>query len=142
MVVASSSGRSQPMTRLRSRIGTEPSTLTEPSGCGRTPWTVDIVLVGDVADDFLEDVLERDQALHLAVLVDHQRDVRLALEEGVELVGEAGRVGHEPRLLGDRADIDLRRRRRPAVFIARRRSLAWTMPTMFSGSSSQIGTRV
>ena len=27
-------GRSQSMARLRSRIGTEPSTLTEPSGCG------------------------------------------------------------------------------------------------------------
>ena len=107
-VVASSSGRSQSMARLRSRIGTEPSTLTEPSGCGRTPCTGDVVLVGDVADDLLEDVLERHQSLHLAILVDDQRDVRLALEEGVELVGEAGRVGDEPRLGGDRADVDLR----------------------------------
>ena len=77
MVVASSSGRSQSMARLRSRIGTEPSTLTEPSGCGAHALDRDVVLVLDVADDLLEDVLERDEALHLAVLVDDEREVGL-----------------------------------------------------------------
>jgi hypothetical protein len=38
-VVASSSGKCQSMARLRSRIGTEPSTTTEPSGWARTPAT-------------------------------------------------------------------------------------------------------
>ena len=38
-VVASSSGRCQSIARLRSRIGTEPSTTTEPSGWARTPAT-------------------------------------------------------------------------------------------------------
>ena len=98
MVVASSSGRFQSMARLRSRIGTEPSTLTEPSGCGRTPGTGDVVLVGDVADDLLEDVLERHQPLDLAVFVDHQREMGLAPAERLELVGQRADVGHEPRL--------------------------------------------
>ena len=101
----------------------------------------DVVLVGDVADDLLEDVLERHQPLHLAILVDDQRDVRLALEEGVELVVEAGRIGHEPRLGGDGADVDLGGVAADPSLIACRRSLAWTMPTMFSGSFSQTGTR-
>src|SRR3569833_3341377 len=39
MVMASSSGSFQSIARLRSRIGTEPSTTTEPSGCARTPAT-------------------------------------------------------------------------------------------------------
>ena len=38
----------------------------------------DVVLVVDVADDLLEDVLERHQPHHLAVLVDDQREVGLA----------------------------------------------------------------
>src|SRR5882672_2001036 len=38
-VVASWSGRCQSIARLRSRIGTEPSTTTEPSGWARTPAT-------------------------------------------------------------------------------------------------------
>ena len=38
-VVASSSGRCQFIARLRSRIGTEPSTTTEPSAWARTPAT-------------------------------------------------------------------------------------------------------
>ena len=48
-----------------------PSTLTEPSSCSANGGLLHVVLVGDLADDLLENVLERDQALHLAVLVDH-----------------------------------------------------------------------
>ncbi len=40
-----------------------PSTITEPSGCGRTPCDGDVVLVADVADDLLEDVFQRHEAL-------------------------------------------------------------------------------
>ena len=79
-------------------MATVPSTLTEPSACGRICVSCGIVLVGDLADDLLEDVLERDQALHLAVLVDDQRQLRLALQELAELLLEAGRVGNEPGL--------------------------------------------
>ena len=75
-----------------------PSTLTVPSACTRMRGLVRVVLVGDLADDLLEDVLERDQPLHLAVLVDDERQLRLALQELVELVLDAGRVGHEPGL--------------------------------------------
>ena len=42
-------------------------------------------LVGDVADDLLQDVLQRDDAEHLAVLVDDHRDVLLAGAEGLQL---------------------------------------------------------
>src|SRR5262249_31456696 len=38
---------------------------------------LDIVLVGNLADDLLQDVLQRNQALHLAVLVDHERQLGL-----------------------------------------------------------------
>ncbi len=94
----------------------------------------DVVLVGDVADDLLEDVLQRHQALHLAVFVDDQGEMHLALEEGVELVGQAGGVGHEPRLGGDGADVDAWSTSPSAAFSARSRSLTWTTPMMFSGS--------
>ncbi len=41
----------------------------------------DVVLVGDLTDNLLENVLERNQALNLAVLVDDERQLRLALQE-------------------------------------------------------------
>jgi hypothetical protein len=56
-----------------SRIGTEPSTTTEPVGLLAQAGDVDIVLVGDVADDLLDDVLQRDEALDFAIFVDHER---------------------------------------------------------------------
>jgi len=58
------------MARLRIAIGTEPSTVTEPSGCGLSRHD-DVVLVGNIAEISLQDVLERPQPHHLAVLVDH-----------------------------------------------------------------------
>ena len=39
---------------------------------------VRVMLVRDLADNLLEDILKRDQTLHLAVLVDDERDLRLA----------------------------------------------------------------
>ena len=66
-----------------------------------------VVLVGDVADDFLEDVLEGDHALDLAILVDHEREVRLAAAERLELLRQRTDVGHEPRRQRDRHDVDL-----------------------------------
>jgi hypothetical protein len=45
----------------------------------------------------------------LAIFVDHKRDMGLAAQKGVELVAQCRRVGHEPRLVGDLHDVDLRR---------------------------------
>jgi hypothetical protein len=64
------------------------------------------VLIGDVADDLLDDVLERDEAHHLAIFIDHQGEMRFAPEEGGEQVGHAPRVGHEPGGLDDGLDGD------------------------------------
>ena len=56
---------------------------------------VDVVLVGDLADDLLEQVLDGDQAGGAAVLVDDDRDVGAAsLHVAHQLVGRLG-VGHE-----------------------------------------------
>ena len=52
----------------------------------------DVVLVGDLADDLLEDVLEGHQPLQHAVFVDHQREMRLALEEGAQEIVERART--------------------------------------------------
>ena len=115
MVAASSSGRFQSIARLRSRIVTEPSTMTEPSSCLRTPWASNVVLVLDVADDLLDDVLERHQAQHHAVFVDHQRRMGLAAQERLQLVAQRRRLGNEPGLQRDVGDLE------PARVAARRR---------------------
>ena len=63
-----------------------------------------VVLVGDLAHDLLQDVLQRDQALERAVLVHHQREVGVPAQELAHLVVERGGVGHEVgrhRHLGD-----------------------------------------
>ena len=87
MVIATSSGRRQSNSRLRSRIGTSPwhhqaAVLAR----DRRRATIDIVLVVDVADDLLDDVLERDDAPQRAVFVDHEGEMLVACAEGLELV--------------------------------------------------------
>jgi len=69
----------QSMARLRSRTRHGAVELTEPSGSARTPGTAMFVLVGDVADDLLDDILERHQPFHLAVFVNHQRETASAV---------------------------------------------------------------
>ena len=64
------------------------------------------MLVGDLPDDLLKNVLERDKALHLAVFVDDERELRLALEELIELFLDAGRIRHEPGLAQQLGDVD------------------------------------
>ena len=66
-----------------------------------------IVFVGDLADDFFQNVLERNEALDLAVLVDHERHLLLLLQELIELVAHARRVGDEPRLGRKAHDVEL-----------------------------------
>src|SRR3954463_10840663 len=41
------------------------------------PWRLPVVLIGDLADDLLEDVLDRHQSRGAAVLVDDDRDMAL-----------------------------------------------------------------
>ena len=64
------------------------SAMTLPSGRSiRVGRLVDVVLVLDLADDLLDQVLDRDQPVDAAELVDHHRDVgaRLAhLHQQVE----------------------------------------------------------
>ena len=66
----------------------------------------DVVLIGDVADDFLQNVLERDQPHHLTVFVDHQREMRLPTPESFELLGQRADVGHEPGRPRNGGDVD------------------------------------
>jgi hypothetical protein len=68
------------------------------------------VLVGDVADDLLEDVLEGDQALERAVFVDDEGEMRPPADELAHLVVERRRLGDEVGLHGDRHDVEARER--------------------------------
>ena len=86
MVVASSSGMFHSISRFTSRIGTVPSTSSDPSACSGAAIDADVGLVGDLADDLLDDVLERDQAHNLSIFVDDDGEMRLPLVEGVELI--------------------------------------------------------
>ena len=60
-----------------------------------------IMLVGDVADDFLENVLERDKTHDHAIFVDDESKMGFASQERLELILNRGRFRHEPRLERD-----------------------------------------
>ena len=66
----------------------------------------EVVLVLDLADDLLEQVLERDDALHRAVLVDDDRHVLLRLAELGQHRGEVLRLGDEVRRAKELLDHD------------------------------------
>ena len=66
----------------------------------------DIVFVGNIADDFFQNILKRHQPLHVTILVDDDGNMRLPAEKRVELVLQRGRVGHEPRLARNLHDVD------------------------------------
>ena len=106
MVAASSSGRSQSYCRLRSRIAAVPGIRNEPSGLSTTPASRDIVLVGDLAHDLLDDVFEGHETHERAVFVDDEREVRPAPAEGIELLVERRGLRHEPGFAHDRHDIE------------------------------------
>ena len=71
----------------------------------------DVVLVADLADDFLEQVLGRDEARRPAVLVDHDGTLRLLPLEHLEQLGHPlglgdderrpQQAGNRPRIVGD-----------------------------------------
>ena len=100
-------------------------------GTRKRPWAIAVDLrrarraFVDLADDFLEEILERDDPGGAAVLVDDDRHLRPLAphrrQHGVEL----RRLGHDRQ----------RARVRPADHLvpfssSRSRSLMWTMPTM------------
>ena len=61
----------------------------------RPPWSAAVVLVGDLADDLLDDVLERDDARRAAVLVDDDGHLEAALAQLAQQRVEADRLGHD-----------------------------------------------
>ena len=73
---------------------------------------LDVVLVLDLADDLLEQVLDRHEARRAAVLVEHDRDVDLAPLELVEQVVDRHRLGDEDRRPQELAEGRPRARRR------------------------------
>ena len=64
---------------------------------------LDVVLVLDLADDLLDQVLDRDETGRAAVLVEHDRQVDLAPLELVQQVVDGHRLGHEDRRPQERA---------------------------------------
>ena len=88
-VAASSSGRLQPSARLRSRIVSRTVDDDRAVALLAQPLHRLVVLVADVADDLLDDVLERHQPLHDAIFVDDERRMRLAAQKGLQLVAAA-----------------------------------------------------
>ena len=83
----------------------EPVAVGQPAD--RAPGGVG--LVGDLADDLLDDVLDRDDPGGAAVLVDHDRELgALALEVGEQVVERLG-LGHDRRLAHERVEVRVRR---------------------------------
>ena len=73
------------------------------------PWPdaghQNVVLVIDVADDFLDDVFQGHHPHEAAVFVDDQGEVLAALAEGFQLVDQQGLFGDEPGIGGERRDV-------------------------------------
>ena len=63
-----------------------------------------VVLILDVADDFLEHVLDGDKAARAAVLIESYGDVLLAGAEFLQERSDGFRLGNEERLPHDRGD--------------------------------------
>ena len=99
---------------------------------------VDVVLVGDLADDLLEQVLHRDETGGAAVLVDDDRHVELLGLHLAQQLGDALRLGHEVRG-PQRCRAPARCPRRSALRATR--SFRNTSPTMSSVLSSYAGSR-
>ena len=71
---------------------------------------LDVVLVLDLADDLLEQVLDRHETRRATVLVEHDRDVDLAPLELVQQVVDRHRLGHEYRRPQQRSECRARLR--------------------------------
>ena len=79
-------------------------TRREPSGSSSTSGVLDVVLVGDLAHDLLEDVLDGDEAGGAAVLVDDDRDVGLLCLHLPQQLVDGLALGDEDRRAHDRVD--------------------------------------
>ena len=103
---------------------------------GGRPLRVELVL--DLADDLLQDVLERDDADRGAVLVDHEREVLALPAQLLEQLVDEQRVGDVLDGPGDARASALRADDRTS------RSFAWIMPTGASSppSGRHSGRRV
>ena len=114
----SSWGRSTSSSSLTSSIGVRPGTRSAPFGSRSTAGSGDVVLVGDLADDLLEQVLHRDEPGGAAVLVDDDRHVELLGLHLAQELGDALRLGHEvrgPQALAHRLGAVARRAARDEV---------------------------
>src|SRR5450631_3464440 len=67
----------------------------------------DIVLVGDIADNFLDNILERDKAHDDAIFIDHEGKMGFAFQERLELILDRGRIRHEPGFERDAFDLEI-----------------------------------
>ena len=65
-------------------------------GLGAHALHGDIVLVLNIADDFLENILERDEPHQRAIFIDHEREMLPPAQEFGELILGHGGVGREP----------------------------------------------
>ena len=68
------------------------------------PVDGDIVLVGDIADDLLDDILQRDDPHEGAILIDHHREMLAPVAKGLQLVEQTRGFRHEPWLIGQIVD--------------------------------------
>ena len=87
----------------------------------------EVELVLDLADDLLEQVLERDDPLEAAVLVDDDRHVLAGAAELREERGEVLRLRHHVRRAEQRLDVTCSS---PRSESAEKRSRTWRIPTM------------
>ena len=98
------------------------------------------MLVGDVADDLFENILERDKAHDHAIFVDDEGEMRLAFPERLELGPRKGVVSGTNQ--GSSAMLSTSgAARRPPRRAPASGSLACSTPMMFSGSPRQSGSR-
>ena len=93
---------------LKSSIGNVPSILIVSSSIRSTDSSGQVELVLDLADDLLEQVFERDDALHHSVLVDDDRHVLVRPPELGQHCGEILRLRGDVRLADDLVDVDVR----------------------------------
>src|SRR5438445_4232146 len=66
-----------------------------------------VMLVRDVADDLLEQVLERNDALDAAVLIDDKAEMKLLVLHLTQHILEPRRIDHVIRFVDDRIDPEL-----------------------------------
>ena len=93
----SSWGSSTSRSSFTSSIGVRPGTRNAPSRESLDARLVGVVLVGDLADDLLEQVFHRDEPGGAAVFVDDDRHVELLGLHLAQELGDAFRLGHEVR---------------------------------------------